>query len=207
MEGQRRDVGEFVQLASRIYRNGMSEFLSEKTRLLEKTHLNLKKIKADLRENQQKTIRFLKRTNFETIEPARLYVLQYDLLQDVYQSMAQLLEITSVHLLNKHHPPSDELMPALRKLVADQDAFFAMVIQRVRGEGAEVSMKDLSEEKDRLQQEIFATIDKLITMGQKGKLGNRQGAVSLGILLETKDLNAALLRLARLFDVKKPAKK
>ena len=199
IDGLRKEVGEFVLSASRLYRNGMSEFLSEKTRLLEKTHLNLKKVKESLKENQQRTIRFLRRTP-KGIELARLYVFQFDLLQDIYQSIGQLLESTSVHLLNKHHPPSQELMPALRKLVADQDAYFSLVVQVVQGKAGDGAIKALSAQKDKLQGEIFDAIDALIALGQKGKVGNRQGAVSLSILLETKDLNASLLRLARLFD-------
>jgi phosphate/sulfate permease len=200
VEAIRKDAHRWLELVRKHYTAGLVEFFAEKGRPLERNLLAVKDLKKGLREGQVKTMRFIKRNPFKTIEPARLYMLHYDLLADAYQSMVQLLEVMTEHLLNKHHPPTKEWTRHLEQLMVQEDAFLEQVIAQIH-RPTDQGIKAISKERKRLQALVYELLDKLAESGKKGQLSNRLGVVIMSILLETKDLNAALERHLELFEV------
>jgi hypothetical protein len=104
------------------------------------------------------------------------------------------------HLLNKHHPPTKEWTRHLEQLMVQEDAFLEQVIAQIH-RPTDQGLKAISKERKRLQALVYELLDKLAESGKKGQLSNRLGVVIMSILLETKDLNAALERHLELFEV------
>lgn len=200
VEAIRADAGKWLAMVNKHYAAGMAEFLAEKGRPLERNYLAVNGLKKGLQEGQVKTMRFIKRNTFSSIEPARLYMLHYDLLTDAYQSMVQLMGVMTEHLLNKHHPPTKEWMRMLKQLSVQEEAFLQQVAAHVQ-KPTSGGLQAIAAERKRLQASMYDMLDKLAEAGKKGQMGNRLGVVIMSILLETKDLNAALERHAELFEV------
>lgn len=132
-------------------------------------------------------------------ESSRVYLLVYDLEQDILQSISFIVEACREHVANVHKPLSPEQGENLYKIQKDISAFFQEVSDMV----AKSDFRGLDKLLDN-KRKLFIQLERLIHQqveGIKKELyGRRNSMLYFSLLLEFKDLIAVAARFAKLYE-------
>jgi phosphopantetheine adenylyltransferase len=177
--------------------------LDEDQRTLRKSKDELDKLKIQTEKFDSKIIKFVKKIEKGNILTGRLYILVFDLMQDLYQSVHLINELIMIHVENHHAPPKkkySELTSTLERTVGDYATKISEHI--AAGKGTTVL---LQEEQKKLLAHINKSLDDLVTDIQKDDIGNRMGLLQTRVLLELRDIVTVLDQLHVIYNNHAPA--
>lgn len=147
---------------------------------LEKLHVKNDKL-------QGKIIKYIRKMESGHLDAGRLYILVFDLMQDLSQSASLLSSTCTNHLINHHELPSRKYLDVMVELDGKLNAYLQKLVHSVdalKFEDFELIMK----EKLKIIEFLNEKIDEQIAEIQKGELSSRNGLLQTRILLETKDI-------------------
>ena len=127
----------------------------------------------------------------------RLYLLIYDLLQDLIQSIDLIAEKSFDHVTNMHNPFKAQQRKQVTDLTGDLKALFKLVIEDIEthddGGLSKVSTAKI---------EIHKTIENLLAQQSQGirsgKYSKQNSLLFFSLMLETKDLVAVASRFVKI---------
>ena len=118
---------------------------------------------------------------------SRLYILIFDYMQDLYQSVQLISENCTDHLNNFHSQPSKEFLKTSEEIERALNSYTGLVCEGI-GSSVFKSSEKILEQHDALVALISKAVDRVITEIQKEEVGNRIGQLQMKLLLETKDI-------------------
>jgi phosphate/sulfate permease len=160
--------------------------LNEDQGTLRKSRNELEKLKVQTEKFDSKIIKFVKKIEKGNLQTGRLYILVFDMMQDLYQSAHLINDLIMIHVENHHSPPKkkySELTASLERNIGDYANKISDHIASGKG-----STSSLQEEQKKLLSQINRALDDLVTDIQKDDIGNRMGLLQTRLLLELRDI-------------------
>lgn len=152
-----------------------------------RTSKQLKRLQAKNEKLQEKIIKYIKKMDEGHLEAGRLYILVFDLMQDLEQSANLLSSVCTNHLINHHELPAREFVDTMIELDKKFDSYLSKMASAIDNLKFE-DYEDILEEQSNLVEYLNQKIDAQITEIQAGKVNNRNGLLQTRILLESKDI-------------------
>jgi hypothetical protein len=132
------------------------------------------------------------------IELGRLYLLVYDLLQDLNQSSGLLVKTCNDHVMNYHGQPGREFLDLMIELEQRLRRYLGKIEKAVETMDF-ADYQPYLDQKRALLQFINENLDQQIAALQNGQLSSRFANLQTRILLEFKDVIAASARVLKLY--------
>lgn len=164
--------------------------LNEDQGSLRELRNELDRLKTQTEKFDSKIIKFVKKIEKGNLQTGRLYILVFDMMQDLYQSAHLINELIMIHVENHHSPPKkkySELTAILERNIGD----YATKISEHIASGKDATT-NLLEEQKKLLNLINKSLDDLVTDIQKDDIGNRMGLLQTRLLLELRDIVSEL---------------
>jgi hypothetical protein len=177
--------------------HSLKALMNEKPDILNKSREELKKLKEQNDKVDTKIIKLVRKMNKGNLSTGRLYILVFDKMQDLYQSVQLISEIIFTHVTNHHSAPKrkyGELMNTLEKSVNEYIGLVILTIETGKNTNQELENKYQS-----LISMLNQSLDNLITDVQKDEIGNRMGLLQTRLLLEFKDIIECVHKLPALY--------
>ncbi|MEZ4946154.1 MAG: inorganic phosphate transporter [Cyclobacteriaceae bacterium] len=176
----------------------IKSLITENKEALVKSRKEIQKLRAQNEKLHNKIIKYVKKIEKGNVAAGRLYILVFDLVQDLYQSAHLLNETCANHIINLHSPPKKKYIQVFNDLMKDLGTFInlsADSIEHLKFENHD----DLENQKNKLLSTINKKLDAMIVDIQGDELGNRMAFLQTRILLETKDIVAVVHRMYQLY--------
>jgi len=176
----------------------IKSLINENKEALVKSRKEIHKLQAQNEKLHNKIIKYVKKIEKGNVAAGRLYILVFDLVQDLYQSAQLLNEICANHVINLHSPPKRKYILAFDNLMKDLGIFISLSadsIEHLRFDKHD----ELEIQKDKLLLTIYKKLDIMVIDIQNDDLGNRMAFLQTRILLETKDIVAVVHRMYMLY--------
>lgn len=202
MEESKNNTVKNLRTVKKVTLQSIQALLREERSILNKSLLEIKKLSEQNEKLHNKLIKYVQRMDKGNLPAGRLYILVFDLMQDLYQSAELINEVCAKHVTNHHSPPGKKYVTSLTEIENQLSAFIDRTI---------VSIDKINKDKDKdyaivinekyqqLTSLINDSIDQLIIDIQKDEIGNRLGLLQTKILLETKDIASAVHRVYTLY--------
>ncbi len=191
-------VSNHLRLIAQTYLHAMDGLLQEDRDLLTKAKKDVKELKSQNEELKSKLYRSIKRLEGEGTEAGRLYLLVYDLEQDILQSTSLIVKACRNHVENSHKPLSKRQAEKIQRIIIQVQAFLLAVADRMQQKKFQY-IQDLLNQKDDLFIEIEKQLNEQIAGIQHNGYGMRNSMLVFSLKLETKDLVAVAAHFVKLY--------
>lgn len=187
-----------LKIVMKVYAASVDSLAREKRKTAEKTMLRMQGLRTEANIIQLKIIKYVKKMPRHNLPASRLYILMFDHLQDLYQSILLISESCTEHLRNYHATPSKKYLQQLREIEKALAEYAVLVCEDI-GSSRFTHTEALPALHQKVVNAINQTIDEQIIALQKDKIGNRIGLLQVRILLETRDIAMTLQHLYHLY--------
>lgn len=187
-----------LKLASKAYSTSIDALGKEKKNAIAKSLEKIHQLGEQNSKVQNKIIKYVRKMPKRNLAASRLYLLIFDYMQDLYQSVQLISESCIDHLNNFHSLPSKEFLKASDEMEKSLSNYVAMVSEGISSSSFKNADK-IIERHDDLVTLINKTVDQVISEIQKGDVGNRIGLLQMKLLLETKDILIAIQNMYSLY--------
>jgi phosphate/sulfate permease len=178
----------------KIIISSLQALIKEDRNSLGKTRKEIEKLNSQNEKLHGKLIKYIQKMEKGNLAAGRLYILVFDLMQDLYQSTELINRVCANHIENHHSPPSKKYAAAFSELTKELNAYVESVSSSLDDLGLE-SASSNKEKHDTLIAFINSSIDTLIIDIQKDFIGNRQGLLQTRLFLESRDVVEAVHRV------------
>ncbi len=176
----------------------IKSLITENKDALVKSRKEIQKLRSQNEKLHNKIIKYVKKIEKGNVAAGRLYILVFDLVQDLYQSAHLLNESCANHVINLHSPPKKKYAQVFNELMKELSSLIHMSADSI--EQLTFSKHDQIEmHKNKLLHFINKNLDEMIVDIQGDELGNRMAFLQTRILLETKDIVAVVHRMYLLY--------
>ena len=165
----------------------LKSMLGENRDIMLRSFKQLEKLHARNDKLQGKIIKYIKKMEPGQVNAGRLYILVFDLMQDLSQSANLLSSTCTNHLINHHEIPNREYLDILMELDRKLDNYLQRLVNAVES----LQFHDyelLVKERNKLIDFVNEKIDIQINHLQHEEVSSRNGLLQTRILLETKDI-------------------
>ena len=193
-------ISEVVRRSNKLYTNVVNDLASHDLNKLSKTEKHVRKLNKEMDELREEVFYFIKSLDDTTssVKASRFYLLILGYLQDVTQSIEFISTTSFKHVNNNHKnlkkPQVDDLKVINEKLTT--------LFNKIEVDFNKKSFSNLSimiDDKQELMNHVSDSIDKQIARIRTDETSPKNTTLYFGILLETKDLIAALMSLLQLY--------
>jgi hypothetical protein len=129
---------------------------------------------------------------------SRLYILMFDYLQDLNQSVQLVSESCIDHLNNFHSQPSKEYLRMSGEIERKISTYISQVTEGI-STSSFMDNNKIIDQFDIISSIIGKSIDHVITEIQKNEVGIRIGQLQIKLLLETKDMLSTIQNIYLLY--------
>jgi phosphate/sulfate permease len=193
-----RKIGQTTKLIAAVYRHAIAALLKDDPR-------QFKKAKKDLEEMNQRSMELSNRLFFavkrmEEVngEASRLYLLVYDLEQDLIQSTKTIVKTCRDHVENRLAPPDKKQTKELIAIMSNLDHYLKTLALHMKDRNFE-KIDDVQQQRRELLLQLEAQLSTQINGIKSSEFGLRNSLLMFSLLLETKDLVEITYRFALLY--------
>jgi phosphate/sulfate permease len=165
--------------------------IGENRDVLVRSKQEIVKMKDQNDKLQSKIIKYVKRMEKGHLAAGRLYVLVFDLMQDVYQSAELLSEACTKHVINHHPLPDRAYLDMLLELERKTTKYIDSVIESVSSQTF-TNYVAVADGGNKIVDFINLELDKQIDDIQQSDISTRMGLLKIKLLLESKDMVVAI---------------
>lgn len=191
-------ISQLLLRVAKVYQHAIDGLSREDRQTLSVARRDLKELERQNQEVRSRLYRYIKRFRDDSAEASRLYLLVYDLEQDLIQSVRLIAEESEQYVANSLPPLSPEQLELLREPVQDLQAYFEFVARMIRGQ----NFSDAGEVQ-RWKKRLFTQLESSLQTQVEGVRNNhysmRNSTLLFTLGLETKDLISATARFVKLF--------
>jgi uncharacterized membrane protein len=187
-----------LNLVRDVFASTMNGLVNEDRKVLKASKKNIVRLKAENETFKKRLYSYIKRIETDQHDAGRLYLLVYDLEQDIIQSISLIVKSSKTHVANSMTPLNgshSEVILALSIKVNDYLKYLIDVI--VSGDVG--NMDEVLKLKSDLLLWIENKLEVQIVGIQSDNFGMRQSLLLFTIFLETKDMIAVAARFAKLY--------
>jgi phosphate/sulfate permease len=176
-----------LKLANKVYSTSIDALTKEKKKDITQSFEKIQQLRQQNSKVQNKIIKYVRKMPKRNLAASRLYILMFDHMQDLYQSVQLISESVIDHLSNFHSQPSREYLKMSNELEEFVTSYFSIVCEEIQTSSFKHS-EQVRDQHNQLTALINKSIDREIAEIQKGEVGNRIGLLQIKLLLETKDV-------------------
>ena len=187
-----------LELAKKVYAASIEALAKEKKNTIAKSLEKIKELRQQNNKLQSKIIKYVRKMPKRDLAAGRLYILMFDYMQDLYQSVQLISESIIDHLDNFHSQPSKEYLKKSDEVEKTLSGYMALVCDEI-GASSFQNFEKVKQLYDILAVLITQNIDREIVEIQKGEVGNRIGLLQMKLLLETQDILNTVHRMYTLY--------
>lgn len=191
-------VGATLQTIRAAYRDGLSGLLQEDRQSLQKARKDILRLKTENKELKRHLYSLIKSIEKKNSEAGRIYLLVYDLDQDILQSILLIVKSCLEYVENSLEPIGPEQRKPLRAIMEAVDQYLVKLSEMI----IQLQFEDLPDIRNQ-KQAIFKHLEAFLAgqvSGIQGEIfGMRNSLLMFSIMLETKDLIAVAARFAKLY--------
>lgn len=176
----------------------IKSLITENKEALVKSRKEIHKLRTQNEKLHNKIIKYVKKIEKGNVAAGRLYILVFDLVQDLYQSAYLLNETCANHVINLHSPPKRKYTHIFNDLIKELDTLINLSTDSIEHLKFE-KHGQIEAHKNKLLLTINKKLDEMIVDIQSDDLGNRMALLQTRILLETKDIVAVVHRMYLLY--------
>jgi hypothetical protein len=187
-----------MKLAIRVCGTCTEALATEKPGVISRSLEKIQELQLANEKGQQRIIKQIRKMPKQNVGASRLYIVLFDSMQDMYQSVQLISDSCIEHLKNFHSQPSHEFLKTGFEIEKGLLSFATPVCQDI--ESGVFQNFERSEERYRiLIQQINTSIDRSIAEIQNDDIGNRIGMLQIKLLLETSDLLDTIRKIYLLY--------
>jgi phosphate/sulfate permease len=191
-------IAEVVKRVNKLFTNVVEDLAAHDLNKLSKTDKHVKKLNKEVNELKEDVFYFIKSLDDASVKASRFYILVLGYLQDITQSIEYISTTSYKHVNNNHKNLKSTSISDLKEINEKLNKLF----NQIEGDFTARNFSNLNEIID-AKQEIFdrvsQSIDKQIARIRTEESSPKNSTLYFGILLETKDLIAALMSLLQLY--------
>lgn len=187
-----------LKLASKAYTTSIEALAKEKKNAIAKSLDKIQEFGQQNSKVQNKIIKYVRKMPKRNLAASRLYLLIFDYMQDLYQSVQLITESCIDHLSNFHSMPSKEYLKASDEIAKSLSNYIFQVSEGIITSSFKNSDK-IAEQHEALSAFINKTVDHVVTEIQSNQIGNRMGLLQMKLLLETKDILSSVQAMYSLY--------
>lgn len=147
---------------------------------------------------RQRSVRNIRDLNHENQPLSELMLNAADLLQDMMTSTHYLSEEFTNYIQNLHDTPPTVFFEATKEMKIKMDAFFGKVINMLEHLD-EINLQELRVARNELRTFINDELETQLHVIQKHKIQSKQALLQTNLFLQSRDIQAVLLRISKLF--------
>ena len=191
-------VSESLHSVQRAYENALRGLLEEDFERLRIARRDLRELKSQSELLRAQLFTLIRKIEENDAESSRLYLLVYDLEQDLIQSAELVVNACFRHVSNLHSPLKPEQVADIARIGKKAAKYYEAIQLALRDPAARRFDKVL-ERKHALLEQIEAQLAAQVKGVKAGQYNANNSQAVFSILLETKDLVAIAARFAKLY--------
>lgn len=198
VEDTSNKVADMLHLVVKAYKNAVRGLLEEDRSLIQASVEDFDALKNRVETLRKKMYKAIKRLEGGDTEAGRLYLLVYDLEQDITQSIGFIVDACRSHIENSHKPVKPEQAANLNAVLIAVEGYLNNVAGKMKQKDFQ-NVEDLKQQK----KDIFKLLENLLSDQiqaiQQKDLGRRNSMLMFSLKLETKDVVAVSHRFVKLY--------
>ncbi len=187
VEDTSKKIGQTLKLAGDIYRHSIRGVLKDSPKSIKQAKKELEELQQQSDTLKNKLYFAVKRIQEERSEASRLYLMVFDMEQDLIQSIQQIVRTCRNHVENRLSPPEKEQDKILLGTLSDLDHYLKAISQRLK-ERNFADIDDITAQRNALLMALEQGLSMQITGIKSARFGFRNSTLFFSLLLETKDV-------------------
>lgn len=187
-----------LKVIRQVLTESLRALLTEDAEMLRKSHNDLEKLRTQNEKFDSKIIKLVRKMEKGNLLTGRLYILVFDLMQDLYQSSRLVNEVIMAHVVNHHSPPKKKYAEIIQTLEYELTHFINKVSENI--DTSPTLHPGVQEEQRRIINYLTKVLDDLVVDIQKDDIGNRMGLLQTRLLLELRDVVVELGEIHAIYD-------
>ncbi|MFV0605229.1 MAG: anion permease [Niabella sp.] len=165
---------------------------------LQAAHKGLDELSQYSYKLRSKNIKYIKGLNTNDQKVAELMLYTSDLVQDLVQSTKTLSHEGLYYLKNLHELSDDGFLKDIDSIAKGMSRLFSDVVENIKAPSFD-GMEQTKESRNEIRELINEKLSSQVATINKEKISTRQGMLSTGVYLQSRDIQAVLMRIAKLY--------
>ncbi len=186
VQESKKNTAQALKTIRQVVMQSLRALQKEDPDMLRKTRNELEKLKVQNEKFDSKIIKYVRKMEKGNLLTGRLYILVFDLMQDLYQSALLVNEVIMAHVVNHHSPPKKKYAELMATLERDLGSYASRLSDHIASNS--LGNPALMDDHKKLVQVLNKALDELVVDIQKDDIGNRMGLLQTRLLLELRDI-------------------
>ncbi len=195
------NISNAMKRSSKLYRNSVEGLAKQDLDRLKKNKSNIVKLSDEVDELRDHLFYFIKNLDDTSLEASNFYISILSYLTDITQSLEYITKISHKHVNNNHKKLKFNQVKELTEINMELESLFGKTKQAFdNGSYEEIGI--ILTQKQRLFDLVTEKIEKQITRTRSEESSPKNTVLYFSLLLETKDLMEATMKLLELYYAK-----
>ncbi len=191
-------ISEVIRRVNKLYTNVVKDLSTHDLNKLKKTDKHVGKLNVEVDNLKDEAFYFIKSLDDTSVEASRFYILVLGYLQDISQSISYISKSSYKHVHNNHKNLKTGQIDDLKAIDDELEKMLHEIEGTFNTRNFEKLIQILSK-KQHLFNHVSNSIEKQINRIRTEESSAKNTTLYFGILLETKDLIAAIMNLLELY--------
>lgn len=180
-------TAEDIENLRQVYSMSIRAVIGQNRDVLMRSDKEMDKLIRQHDKLQGKIIKFVRKMGEDKLEAGRLYLLVFDLMQDMAQSASYMSKVCRNHVINHHPMPHRDFIDTLMELDTKMSAYLKHIQNAISSLEFPVENK-MEQETKKFLEYVDEKIDSQVISIQKDEVGSRLGHLQTKVLLESRDM-------------------
>ena len=198
LEANRALITEVLSEVAQTYQNVLQGLRNKDLSMLEAAHGTLNDLSQYSYKLRSKNIKYIKGLKTDDQKVAELMLYTSDLVQDLVQSTRTLSHEGLYYLKNLHELSDDSFLNDIDDIRTGMGGLFSTVIESIQNPDPS-GIEHVRDLRNQIRERINERLSSEIQTINKEKINTRLGMLSTGVYLQSRDIQAVLMRIARLY--------
>lgn len=192
------NISHAMKRSSKLYRNSIEGLAKQNLDKLKKNKSNVVKLSDEIDELRDHLFYFIKNLDDSSLEASNFYISILSYLTDITQSLEYITKISHKHVNNNHKKLKFNQVKELTEINLELESLFGKTKQAFDN-GSYEEIGEILAQKERLFDMVSDKIEKQITRTRSEESSPKNTVLYFSLLLETKDLMEATMKLLELY--------
>ncbi|MGY6648889.1 inorganic phosphate transporter [Wenyingzhuangia sp. IMCC45574] len=183
----------------KLYKNLTKSLTEENLDGLKKCEKSVRKLNEDVEALRANVFYFIKSLNETSVAASKFYIVSMEYIQDVAQSVEYISKISFQHVNNNHKKLNKEQVKDLKATEEKLSVIFEQMLSFFETNDFE-KLPNLIESKQNLLDQVSKSVEEQINRIRTTETSAKNSTLYFGIIMETKDLVAALANLSEQYN-------
>ena len=192
-------ISEVAARVNKLYTNVVNDLANHDLNKLRKTDKHVGKLNDEIDDLKDGVFYFIKSLDETSVQASRFYIMVLGYLQDVAQSISYISRASYKHVNNNHKNLKKPQLKDLKEI----DNELTVLLNKVSDVFANRTFDDLDfvlTQKQALLNDVSTSIEKQVARIRTDETSPKNTTLYVSVLLETKDLIAALMSLLQTYE-------